>query len=749
MASANPATAQTTAPAEPDVVDVAFWVQHIEAYERASSDWAQRAKKIIKRYRDERTGTADGKKVKYNVLWANVETLKPALYARNPKPDISRRFKDADPIGRVAADVLERSVSYFVSEDKFGQTMRQTVLDYLLPGRGTVWARYVPHMRDEALQVGGSEVAEEGPQVTDDVAAQEPTATAPGSIEVIDYEEALADYVHHDDFGHTVARTWDEVRANWRKVYLGRSELVRRFGAIGNSVPLDHVSKDQKGSDTNCEAKATVYELWDIVTKKAFWLHKSVPTFLDERPDPLGLDGFWPTPRPLFANLANDSLIPVPDYVQYQDQATELDNLTGRIEKLTKALKAAGVYDKSAEGIQRLYSEGVENTLIPVDQWSMFAEKGGIKGAVDFLPIREVADTLSKLYEVRAQVKQDLYEISGMADIIRGASNPNETATAQQLKSNFATLRLSDRQSEVQRYVRDLVKILTQIIANHFQLDTIKLISGVRLFTAAEKQAVQQAFAPPAPMTGVPMEGGVPAPAAPDPEAVARSLGLTVDQLEDMMNAPTWEEVYALLQDRVARCFRIDIETDSTIKADEEAEKQSRIEFLTAAGGFLQQATAVGQLEPAMVPLLGRMLMFGVRGFSAGKDLEGAFQSALAKLEKQASQPRDAGPDPEAAKMQFELQREQVRQQAETERFAIKQQGENQRLMHAEEQRRHLEETRETIRAQTQIQTAAILAQAKARGHVEAAEVRGQADVTKAAIEAEAAAAQAAPALVI
>jgi hypothetical protein len=704
-----------------DTVNVAFWGRHIEDYERATQEWSKRGKQIVKRYRDERSGATDGKRIKYNVLWANVETLKPALYARNPKPDIARRFKDADPIGRVAADVLERSVSYFVANDKFGQTMRQAVLDYLLPGRGTVWARYVPHMRDEALQVGGAEVAEEGTQVTDDAAEQKPS-----TVEVVDYEEALVDYVHADDFGHTVARTWDEVRANWRKVYLGRAELVRRFGQIGASVPLDHCAKDAKGRDTEGEAKATVYELWDIQTKKAFWLHKSVERFLDERPDPLGLDGFWPTPRPLFANLANDSLIPVPDYVQYQDQATELDNLTARIEKLTKALKAAGVYDKSAEGIQRLYNEGVENELIPVDQWSVFAERGGIKGAVDFLPIRDVVEVLVRLYEARAQVKQDLYEISGMADIIRGASNPNETATAQQLKSNFATLRLADRQAEVQRFARDLVKILTQIIANHFQLDTIKLISGVRLFTAAEKQMVGQALA------SQPQ-------AAPQ---VAAQLGVDAGQLEDMLANPTWEEVEKLIRDRVARCFRIDIETDSTIKQDEEQEKASRVEFLTAAGGFLQQAVVAGQQAPELVPLLGRMLMFGLRAFHVGKDLETAFQSALTKLDKAAAQPQQPGPDPEAAKMQFELQREQIRQAEETKRFQIKQQAENQRLMHAETTRGQVEIERERIRSEAQRETATIDAETRARAAVDVAATKGQADVTKAVIAAEATARQ-------
>jgi hypothetical protein len=95
---------------------VSFWKGQIEIYEQKFSTWEKRGKEIINRYRDERKGTARNK-ARFNILWSNVQTLSPAIYASTPKPNIDRRFQDDDDLGRYSALVLERSVSYFVNND--------------------------------------------------------------------------------------------------------------------------------------------------------------------------------------------------------------------------------------------------------------------------------------------------------------------------------------------------------------------------------------------------------------------------------------------------------------------------------------------------------------------------------------------------------------------------------------------------------------------------------------------------------
>lgn len=640
----------------------ARWITEIMLYEKESRPWTDKSKKILRRYKDERNAANASSISRFNILWSNVQTLAPALYATNPKPDIERRFKDKDDVGKFASQVLERSTSYFINTDLFAACMNQGVVDRLLPGRGTAWVRYVPHFKDTALQ-GNDEVMGEGTQITEDVYSEEEkpsTAEEPSEVpQEIDYEEVCPDYVHWEDYGHTLGRTWEEVRAVWRKVYLDRDELVERFGKeLGAKISLDYSPEDLADQKiTEDLKKATIYEIWDKPSKKAIWLHKDSQQLLDARPDPLRLPGFFPCPRPMYPRMANDSLIPVPDFIQYQDQALELDDLTGRITAITKAVKVAGVYDASAEGLQRLLAEGTDNQLIPVEQWAVHADKGGLKGVVDFMPLQDIVAALISLHDARDKVKQTIYEITGISDIIRGASNPNETATAQKIKGQFGTLRLDDMQSDVQRFAREMVRITAHIIAEHFQLETIKKISGIKLMTAQEKQQFQQQQA----MQMQQMAAQQPPPQPGQPPAPPPQPPPIPEEMQELLANPTWEDVFALLRDDALLCFRVDIETDSTIKMDEDAERDARVQMLTAVGGFLQQAAAIP--EPALRPMLMQLLMFGVRGFKVGKELESTFEIALKKMEDAASQPQPPQQDPskeiEAVKQQSQLQIQQ------------------------------------------------------------------------------------------
>ena len=686
------------------------WVQEIKFYETKAFQWEEKGKKILRRYKDDRS-PREQKVPRYNILWSNVQTLLPALYARRPKPDIERRFRDKDEDGKMASSVLERSIGYFINEE-FDAAVKSAVFDRLLPGRGTVWVRYEPHFKD-AEEGEGEDVQEEtdgeGEEITDsasetndgggvEIEGEEP-------FEIVSDEVVAFDYVHWQDFGHTFGRTWDEVDAVWRKVYLTKEELVERFGEdIGNAVTLDYSPHDLKDSkNEEITKKATVYEIWAKGEKKAYWIHKDYQKApLDEQKDPLELTDFFPCPTPLFATLANDTCIPVADYIEYQDQANELDELTSRIGAITKCVKVAGVHDASAAGIERLLAEGVENQTIPISQWAIFAEKGGMKGAIELLPMQEILQTLVGLYEARDKVKSDLYEITGIADIIRGASDANETATAQQIKSQFGTLRLSAQQDDVQRFVRDMVKIGTEIISKHFDIETIKKISGIELLTGEEKhivqirqQALQQYAAQQKFMQ--PEQPPLPPPQLPPlPNWLQKQ---DTEDMEELMENPTWEEVESLLHDEVRLSYKIDIETDSTLKFDQDAEQAARVQFLDASGKFLQ--SAMQNTNPDLAPLLAKLLMFGVRGFKVGKDLESAFEVAIHKLEKDAQNPQQK-PNPEMMKIQAQVQ-------ADKEKMQFDGQLEQQRMQNdaaLEKMKSDAEDKRLSLQAQNNAQEA-------------------------------------------
>lgn len=609
------------------------WYNCIAGYERSFKEWEGRSDRIIKRYRDD-SRTRNNPNARFNILWSNVQTITPAIFARLPRPDVSRRFRDNDPVARVASMMLERALDYEITHyGDYKSAMSQSVLDRLLGGRGTSWVRYEPHIAGSE----GEDVPEDGLQITEDT----DEAETEGGIhqedqERIEYECAPCDYVYWRDFGHTIARTWEEVTAVWRKVYMTRPALVERFGEeLGNKIPLDTKPENSKTFNERMgegASEALVYEIWDKTTGEVIWLSKSMGKILDTRPDPLKLENFWPCPKPLYATLTSDKLEPIPDFTLYQDQAKQLDTLADRIDGFINALKVRGVYDASEPSLARLFSEGENNALLPVKNYAAFSEKGGIVGAINLVDIQPIAQALNMSYQAMDQVKNQIYEIMGIADIQRGQTDPNETLGAQIIKSNNASGRLKTMQHAVVDFATELLSIKAQIICNHFTDDTIVKISGAMQLSQQDQQLIPQAL--------------------------------------------------ALLRNEAAKNFRVEVTSDSMIFQDEQQEKADRMEFLSAMSGFLAQAVPAAQTTPELTPMLVEMLKFGVTAFKAGKGLEGMIDETADKFREQAKmaegQPKP--PSPEQQKMQMQMQIEQSKIQAKQAEMQMQLQIDQQKM---------------------------------------------------------------------
>jgi len=585
----------------------AWWVK-ISAYEREFAKWEKRGKSILERYRDKRDEMASG--ARYNILWSNVQTLTGAVYSRVPKPEVTRRYRDRDDVARVASLILERCLEFEVEQySDYREALRYAVQDRFLPGRGVVWVRYEPEIVTDPAEPDN----DDGVQITtsqdDPDGYGEAGEEAPS--ERVEWEKSPVDYVHWTDFGHVIAKTWDEVPALWRRVYMTKEAVKKRFPAYAEKLEYSAKSEYDYIDSENGPDKACVYEIWNKDTGKACWIAKGVQDYMDERDDPLKLDGFFPCPRPLFATITTDSLVPVPDFALYQDQARELDTICTRIDGLVQSLKIIGVYDGSQKSIARMFKEAGNTQMIPVDQWAAFAEKGGLRGTIEFVPIDQVAQVLERLYQARGQVQDQIYEITGLSDIIRGASQASETATAQQIKSQYASLRLKVMQDAVAVFATEVLRIKAQIICLHYQPETILAMS------AAEQMGEQ-------------------------PDVIGQAI--------------------AMLKQDPLMSFRIEIAADSLVMIDEREQQQQRVEFLSAAGGFLREAVSAYQSAPALGPLLSEMLLFGVRGFKVGRQIEGKFAQYI---EQMGQQPQQEKPDPEAMKVQADAQMEQARMQAD------------------------------------------------------------------------------------
>ena len=188
--------------------------------------------------------------------------------------------------------------------------------------------------------------------------------------------------------------------------------------------------------------------------------------------DPLGLKDFFPCPKPLFANLTTDTLKPQPDYYYYEPQAENVSMQTSRIAALVKVCRVMGGYNPEFPEFNDILGRNGEAMISPIQDFDELAEKGGLTGAIDLFDIRPVAEVLQVLYEARASEKGEIDDLYGITDIMRGATDANETYGAQRMKQNNSDLRIREMQEEMARHARDTIALMAEIIAENFEADT-------------------------------------------------------------------------------------------------------------------------------------------------------------------------------------------------------------------------------------------------------------------------------------
>ena len=563
----------------------ARWSTEIEAAQKELGPFHGQANKITQRYLDKRDAYGRDES-RVNLFWSTMQVLLSMLYARPPKADVSRSWQDYDDdVARVAGTMLQRMLnrSFDDNVSPWDANVRQGIEDWLVVGLGQIWLRY--EVETEEYEV---------PAVFDEFGQELSPAT---QAERIVNEDAPCDYIYWQDFYYSPARTWHEVRWVARRVYMTKDQLAARFGEeIAKIVPLSSNShpKDVNDQTTKFDpwSKAEVFEIWCKEKRKVYWYAKGCDVILDVKDDPLGLDGFFPCPKPAIANVTSSNFQPKADYLFAQDQFNELDEINTRITWLTRAAKVVGVYDKSAEGIQRLFNQGTENQLIPVDNWAMFAERGGVKGQVDFIPIQDVVNAIDHLRQYRQDKVVQIYEVLGISDIMRGSSKASETAAAQQIKAQFGSTRIQLKQFYIAEWITEALRIKAEIICKHFQPETI----------------------------------------------IKRS------NIERTPDAPMAMQAIELLKNEQLSEYRINIEADSMAALDWAAERDAAVQFMQGLGAFISQVAPMAQQVPGAAPVLLSLLQWSVSKFRVSTQIEAVLDQAIGGLKQTMGQPKQ--PDP-------------------------------------------------------------------------------------------------------
>lgn len=640
-------------------------------YDKEFEKWVTECKRITRRYRSER-GTGmdydEDPTAWFNLFWASLQTAAPSLYARTPVPQVERRYKDRDPVARVASEILERALRYELKSFDFDGAINAAVLDRLLYGRGICRVFYEANF----AEVDG--------------------------VEVKQSEHVRVGYIQLQDFKHSSARTWDEVNQVRFRSYLSRDEAKERFGKEkAQKLKFTHVPETMEDEKTfsNGEQgdfkKAEVWEVWDKPTRTVIWLCNELKDEpLDVLPDPLGLEGFFPIAKPLYGTLTNDSLIPVPDARQCKKLYNLLDDIEAKIGALTTDLRVAGLYDAAMEEIPRIVQGG--DKLVPVRNYAALKAQGGLATAIEWWPLQQVVSALEVLYTQKDQTKSDIYEITGWADIMRGASDPNETAAAQQIKGRFASIRLTNSQNDVQRFCRDLIALMGEIIAELFEPNQLFAMTGAEFVPGETPEEKQQNY---------------------------------LVAVELLRGEPT-------------RRFRIEIETDSTLAINDALDQQSRADFMQSLVGAMQTVAPLMEQMPAFVPVIGEALQFVARTYKAGRALEGAVEQAVeqtkAMLAQKSQEP--AQPDPKMMEIQAKMQLEQFKAEEQMRLTQVKADQD----MQIAQQKAQLEFEKAQMKSYQELEqtrNAITLEQARLDAELRIQEAQARADISIQAIKAE------------
>lgn len=563
----------------------ARWQTEIQSSQQELLKFHQDANRITQRFLDKRD--AYGKdESKVNLFWSTTQVLLSMLYARPPKADVARSFQDYDDdVARVAGTMLQRLLNraFDDSTSNWDSAVRQCIEDWLVVGVGQIWLRYEVQTEDYEV-----------PAVMDEFGQE--LSPAEEAQRIVD-EDAPADYIYWEDFFYSPARTWTEVRWVARRVYMTKDQLEERFGeAIASQVPVGNYSKKDQTNEQSPKndpwSKAEVFEIWCKEKRKVYWYAKSCDVILDVKDDPLQLDGFFPCPKPLAANVTSSNFMPRADYIFAQDQYNELDEINTRITWLTRAAKVVGVYDKASEGIQRVFNQGAENQMIPVDNWAMFSERGGIKGQIDWIPIDQVVNAIDHLRQYRADKVQQIYEVLGISDIMRGSSKASETAAAQQIKAQFGSTRIQLKQFYIADWITQALRIKAEIICKHFQPETIIRKSNIERTPDAQ----------------IAMQG------------------------------------VQLLKDEEMAEYRINIEADSMAAMDWAAERDAAVQFMQGLGAFISQVAPMAQAVPGAAPVLMSLLQWSVSKFRVSTQIESVLDQAISALKQQGQPPPKPNP---------------------------------------------------------------------------------------------------------
>jgi hypothetical protein len=564
----------------------------------------------------------------YDLFWASMEILKPAIYAKPPRIVVSTRFKDGNSTDKTVAELMERVLNSEFERSDIDQVMLDLRDDLAITNRGVDWVTY----------------------------------------ESDDGKKVCIEHLDRYDFLHEPARKWTEVSWVARCAYMTRKQMADRFrdksGQAYEDAGFTVSREDRDNGAADDSMKAEVWEVWSKADDRVYWVSENVKVFLDEDKPHLNLDRGFPCPRPAYGTKQRRSLIPVPDYARYEGLLDQINEATRKIYDLLEQVRAFGLIPGGGDignAIQAALnnSETATFQLIPVPGAQFGAASAG--GMVAWWPIDMIATTIQGLITARQQLFADFDQLSGISDIMRGETAAEETLGAQRLKGQYGSVRIKDKTDEIIRVARDTACIAGEIICDNFDQKTLLEISQMQIPTKSEVQSkikeveksakgdLEKLGEQAEEMANQAVEKAQQSGQPIDPQMQQEAQQQLQEQqqaiiakyapiLDSLRRTVVIEDVMKVIKDKRTRGLIIDIETDSTVMVDEMAEKQARAEFLQAFTGASAAVQPLLMAGEAGAKLAGALLKFSMQPFNANRELDSLIDDFVEKAPELAAQ---------------------------------------------------------------------------------------------------------------
>lgn len=595
----------------------ALWLGRLGKEKKAHKRFRDRAKIAMDAAQTRQGDTDDKGKKGDPIWWSNLKITIGAVFSRQPKPDVRRRVTDSRSDKNIALAV-ERAITYNQDTTSFADHSNRAVWEFLAAGLGQTRV----YMK---LEMGETPALNpvDGTQVFNDDGT-------PLMKKFIASRELALDYTPWDLFFWEPCKDWDACGWIGFGRWMSKREIEEEFdveigrdGAGGFDTKGSTDDSNKKPDKDKYTPLMLVVEFHDKKRRELVTVCEGYPEVLKREPDQLKLKGFFPCPRPMMLNIQSGELTPCPEYFYIQAKCEEIDRLTERCRGIIKGIKDIGFYDASFIELADLMEQS-DGARIPVINLMQKLQSVNLDRVMVTEDIKSKVETLVQLVNELARARVSLFELTGISDIVRGASKASETYGAQEIKERWANVRLFEKMREISYHFRDVFRIMGELISEHFTPEQLSAQSGIEI-------------------------------------------------------TPEMAEV---LKSDLSRCYAIDIEADSTIAQDEQQDKTERNEFLTAV------TNAVGTLSPMVqqgfmpADVMNQLLLFTVRTYKHGRMLEETFEKLpdsmkqLQDLQGQVQQGQQAQEQSAAQMQQMQSQAAQQAQEAQKAMQELQQQAE-------------------------------------------------------------------------